>query len=299
MVLQQHGLGDPPLHGVHDQSGVLGLHGAVGQDLLLVHRDLETIGGDIGVAIAAHEEALHVPVLGGKVHGLLQVDEGALLVLGTKQGHDVARALAVLLRLHAKGHRLALIGLAAHLVGVPVGVQQAQVHHAHIGTDALHLLGVPKREGVVVPIGEEDGVRRTAVQVVRGQVACGRAVAAVVVVPTLRQHDARHHQTYQGGQYGHAGLLLQHLPQYVEEAQQNASHHGHEQDGIADRMVIPTDGLHQVLEHAEAQRAAKGDAQVLGREAPCRVEDRVHPEPDPDGEGVERTHVGVVPLPRL
>jgi threonine/homoserine efflux transporter RhtA len=97
----------------------------------------------------------------------------------------------------AEGHGLALVGLAAHLVDVPIGVQQAEVHHAHVGADAFHLLGVPQREGVVVAVGEEDGVRCAAVQVIGCQVAGGVAAAAVVVIPFGAHHHHRHGQAQQ------------------------------------------------------------------------------------------------------
>ena len=65
---------------------------------------------------------------------------------------------------------------------------------------------VPQREGVVVAVGEQNGVGFAAVEVHLGDVARRVAVAAVVVVPVLCNHDGRdpqsQHRNTQGQRRG-------------------------------------------------------------------------------------------------
>ena len=58
---------------------------------------------------------------------------------------------------------------------------------------------VPKREGVIVAVGEDDGISllRQALEVVLSEVTAAVASAAVVVVPGLRHHLQGHEQTDQ------------------------------------------------------------------------------------------------------
>ena len=101
-------------------------------------------------------ELLQILVIQRVCHGLQQIDRLALAVYQ----NDISRPLTVLLFVHHDGKWGTLVGPATHLVNVPVRVEQAQVADAYIRADALHFLGVPKREGVVVAIGEDDGVGR-------------------------------------------------------------------------------------------------------------------------------------------
>ncbi len=77
---------------------------------------------------------------------------------------------------------------------VPVGVEQAEVHHPDVGADAFHFLQVPQREGVVVAVGEQDGVGGATVQQVVGAIWWDVVIGAVVVVPILGSHDDRRHE---------------------------------------------------------------------------------------------------------
>ena len=55
--------------------------------------------------------------------------------------------------------RIELRGLPPRqLAQVPLGVHEREVGEGHVGPDALDLLGVPEREGVVVAGGDEDAV---------------------------------------------------------------------------------------------------------------------------------------------
>ena len=83
-------------------------------------------------------------------------------------------------------------------------MQVAQVTYSGIRAHALHLLVIPKREGVVVAIGEYNGVAffLQAHQVVLTKVAAGVTVAAVMVIPGLAGHLYRHEDA---GQAGHRG----------------------------------------------------------------------------------------------
>ena len=96
----------------------------------------------------------------------------------------------------SNGQGRRLIGLPFHLVSVPVGLQIAEVADAGVGAFALHLLSIPKREGVVVAIGEDDGhiVFGQGVEIVKSEVATSIASGAVVVVPRLAHHLNGHEQ---------------------------------------------------------------------------------------------------------
>lgn len=56
------------------------------------------------------------------------------------------------------GHGGGIVGWAAHLVNIPIGLQIAKVADPDICAEAFYFLVVPKREGVVVAVGEDDGV---------------------------------------------------------------------------------------------------------------------------------------------
>ena len=56
------------------------------------------------------------------------------------------------------GHGGGVVGRASHLVDVPVGLQVAEVADPDVCAEAFYFLVVPKGEGVVVAVGEDDGV---------------------------------------------------------------------------------------------------------------------------------------------
>ena len=75
------------------------------------------------------------------------------------------------------GHAGRVVGRAAHLVDIPVGLQVREVADAGIGAHTFGILVVPEGEGVVVAIGEDDGVALLLQrhQVVLSEVAAGVA----------------------------------------------------------------------------------------------------------------------------
>ena len=89
------------------------------------------------------------------------------------------------------GQRRGVVGpLVAELPGIPGGVEQREVDHAHVAPDAFDFLQIPQRVGVVVAFGEEDGVFVEAHQHVVGEVARQVAPGSVVVVVVLDEHPA-------------------------------------------------------------------------------------------------------------
>ncbi len=74
------------------------------------------------------------------------------------------------------------------LLDVPVGIEQAEVDHAHVGPDAFHHLQVPEREGVVVAVGEDDAVGFASGQHVVGIIPRDEIAAAVMGMVALRAH---------------------------------------------------------------------------------------------------------------
>ena len=95
------------------------------------------------------------------------------------------------------------------MVDIPVGLQVGEVANAGVGALAFHILAVPKGEGVVVAVGEDDGVALfiERIEVVHAKVAGGGATGAVVVVPSLADHLQRHGECHNrcdagGGEMG-------------------------------------------------------------------------------------------------
>ena len=96
-------------------------------------------------------------------------------------------------------HRWRVVGWAAHLVDVPVGLQVAQVTNTRVGTYAFYLLVVPQGEGVVITVREDDRVSFIlhGHEVVLTEVATGVTTGAVVVIPCLTGHlDGYNHTGY-------------------------------------------------------------------------------------------------------
>ena len=54
--------------------------------------------------------------------------------------------------------RRRVISRSHHLVDVPVGLQIGEVAHTRIGAHTLGVLIIPQGEGVVITVGEDDGV---------------------------------------------------------------------------------------------------------------------------------------------
>ena len=55
---------------------------------------------------------------------------------------------------------------------------------------ALHLLVVPKREGIVIAIREEDRLRLAGLEVVCSEVTAGISIRTIVVIPVLLRHES-------------------------------------------------------------------------------------------------------------
>ena len=84
------------------------------------------------------------------------------------------------------------------MVNIPVGLQVAQVANARIGSHTFHFLIVPQREGIVVAVGEENGITfiLQGHEIILPEVSAGVAMTSVVIVPSLRGHLHRHQQTH-------------------------------------------------------------------------------------------------------
>ena len=78
---------------------------------------------------------------------------------------------------------------------MPVRTKQRCVDDTHVRPEALDVLHVPYREGIVVSVGDEDPVFPDTTQVVHSQFAGRMSVAAVVVVPVLGCHEGRDSET--------------------------------------------------------------------------------------------------------
>ena len=54
--------------------------------------------------------------------------------------------------------RCGFIDRSGHLLHVPVGIKVAQNDHPHVSSEVFHFLHVPKREGVIITVGENNGI---------------------------------------------------------------------------------------------------------------------------------------------
>ena len=102
--------------------------------------------------------------------------------------------IKVLLGTYGQRKRRRLVDGVLHLVNVPVGTEKGRVDHADIGADALHLLRIPQREGIIVSVSDQYAVLTHRVEIVGSHLGGGAAVRAVVVVPVLGGHKGRHEQ---------------------------------------------------------------------------------------------------------
>ena len=145
--------GKLPLQSIDQERQLLLGHETRGQGLRRVHGHTESARGQVVVPFLPGI-LLDVLVVQAVFHGVQKVHGRSVFV----DEHHVPGALAVLLLVHHDGQGSTVIGTAAHLVDVPIGVQEAEVADPNVRAHPFHFLGVPKWEGVVVPIGENDGV---------------------------------------------------------------------------------------------------------------------------------------------
>ena len=78
---------------------------------------------------------------------------------------------------------------ALHLVYVPIGAEKRCIDYAHISTHSFNFLLIPEREGIVVSVGNQDGIRVRTGEKIIPPVACRVASAAVVIVPVFASHQ--------------------------------------------------------------------------------------------------------------
>ena len=129
---------------------------------------------------------------------------------------NIPSSLHILGLVIAEWHRVTVVELALHHVNVPVGVQQGQVDNSDVRPVAFYLLNIPYWEGVIVTIGEEDGVRLARVQVHFSHLTCHIAIAAVMVIPVLCNHDGRNQQSDASDSPG--GCFAAHFAQHLIES---------------------------------------------------------------------------------
>ena len=199
-----------------------------------INRNAQAVGGEAVDLLGLAFDVVFV-VEGVFQHFVDRYKLAFVLLLGVDVDH-IARALAVLLLRDAERHRVRVVGFALHLIDVPIGVEQREVDHAHICAVAFDLLHVPEREGVVVSIGEQDGVGLQRVQVVLGKVHTGATLGAVVVVPAFGGHDHRHNQTEDGSQQCTVRVLKLARPK-TEDSQGGTGYNGHVQQGVAECVI--------------------------------------------------------------
>ena len=126
----------------------------------------------------------HVLQFKGVVAELLARLFGVLLVMlqnsllhARLHGDILVGAGAVFNALPRDGYRRRVVGRAAHLVDIPVCLQVAEVADAGVSPEVFDILVVPQGEGVVVAVGEDDGVTLVLErhEVVLSEVAAGIA----------------------------------------------------------------------------------------------------------------------------
>ena len=118
--------------------------------------------------------------------------------------------------------------MPAQLPDVPVGVHQREVDDRHVGPHVFHELEIPQREGVVVPVREQDGPRRERfehIPAVRLGEANAREVAGTEVGPPSAQgHEGEEHAEAWHEREAHPARRARREPQDRRPA------HGHQRD---------------------------------------------------------------------
>ena len=194
------------MHEVGD--AVTGQHHATAAHRFLVHGKDNAVRGNnlqIGVVIEhplVYDIAQFIGVVSQCLaHGgwvVLVVVDYLLQHAGT-HSHALARTFYILQTAPVDGHCGTVIGGTLHLVNVPVGLQIRKVADTGVCAHAFSLLAIPKREGIVVAIGEYNGMLALVqrLEIVLTEVATSITSATVVVVPGLSCHldGYKHTQT--------------------------------------------------------------------------------------------------------
>ena len=90
-------------------------------------------------------------------------------------GHILHPALLVVFVAQTDGQGWRVVCRTLHLVDIPVGLQVFHINDACIGAHSFHLMVIPKRESVVIAVGQDDGMSLSlhAVKVVGTEVTTG------------------------------------------------------------------------------------------------------------------------------
>ena len=165
---------------------VAGHHHTTAAHGLFVDGDIDRIGGDDvevlrGGAYPVVEDILQfegiVAKLLASLLGVCLIEFLHLLFERRIDLYVLISTSTVLQTAPSDGYGRRVVGRTAHLVDVPVGLQVREVADAGVRAHTLGILVVPEWEGVVIAIGEDDGVTLLlkSHQVVLSEVAAGIA----------------------------------------------------------------------------------------------------------------------------
>ena len=90
-------------------------------------------------------------------------------------GYIFHPALLVVFVAQTDGQGWRIVCLPLHLVDIPVRLQVFHINDARIGAHTFHLMVIPKRECVVIAVGQDDGMSLSlhAVEIVGAEVVTG------------------------------------------------------------------------------------------------------------------------------
>ena len=189
-------------------------------DSLLVHGNHHGVGGEVAARFFADIVLENIGQFVGVNFGIRLLQSVQLhFLLSTDGIVGVLTVIDIADSFPGDGQRGRVVGGTLHLVGVPVRLEIGEVADTGVGALSFHFLVVPEREGVVVAVGEDDGIAflGQGVQIVQSEVTAGIASGAVVVVPSLADHLQGHADAGERGNgCGENGLLQQFLKQRSE-----------------------------------------------------------------------------------
>ena len=129
-----------------------------------------------------------------------------------------------------------------HLLDVPIRIAQGEVHHADVLTNTSHFLCKPQREGVVIAVREEDGIRAAAVEEVVGIIP-GNPEAGTVMFLVVRNARDKKRNKYKSGsnRRSEGGRSCGRRGKQHENTSANTINHAHEDKCRRVEVVTFTD----------------------------------------------------------
>ena len=114
------------------------------------------------------------------------------LIAAVADRNPVIDSIKILVLADGKLQGRRIVAGILHLVDVPVGPQKRSVADPDIVSEALDLLDIPQREGVIVAMGNQKAILSYRIKIIPGYLDRSVAIAPVMVVPVFSGHQSRY-----------------------------------------------------------------------------------------------------------